>query len=132
MMKSKRNNIDLDFFLKKEKQIFKKLQLFDKKNFDVKSFYLFYSAKYLITLHILERLHVPPLTTKLKSEWQLITFIRLYHIIKFLREHHPMRYNRMTEILKTVASIKLSSTFLLKVRSNIYLPRYKTISSNYS
>ena len=25
-----------------------------------------------------------------------------------------MRYNRMTEILKTVASIKLSSTFLLK------------------
>ena len=132
MMKSKRNNIDLDFFLKKEKQIFKKLQLFDKKNFDVKSFYLFYSAKYLITLHILERLHVPPLTTKLNSEWQLITFIRLYHIIKFLREHHPMRYNRMTEILKTVASIKLSSTFLLKVRSNIYLPRYKTISSNYS
>ena len=31
-----------------------------------------------------------------------------------MREHHPMRYNRMTEILKTVASIKLSSTFLLK------------------
>ena len=32
-----------------------------------------------------------------------------------MREHHPMRYHRMTEILKTVASVKLSSTFLLKV-----------------
>ncbi|CBY13606.1 unnamed protein product [Oikopleura dioica] len=31
-----------------------------------------------------------------------------------MREHHPMRYHRMTEILKTVASVKLSSTFLLK------------------
>ena len=33
-----------------------------------------------------------------------------------MREHHPMRYHRMTEILKTVASVKLSSTFLLKVQ----------------
>ena len=34
--------------------------------------------------------------------------------IQYFREHHPMRYNRMTEVLKTVASVKLSSTFLLK------------------
>ena len=31
-----------------------------------------------------------------------------------MREHHPMRYNRMTEILKTVGSVQLSSAFLLK------------------
>ena len=31
-----------------------------------------------------------------------------------MRESHPMRYNRMTEILKVVASVKLSKTFLLK------------------
>ena len=31
-----------------------------------------------------------------------------------MREQHPMRYNRMTEILKVVASVKLSNTFLLK------------------
>ena len=42
------------------------------------------------------------------------TCLRLYHITKYMREHHPMRYHRMTEILKTVASVKLSSTFLLK------------------
>ena len=61
-------------------------------------------------------IHVPPgLTDNLvRAEWQLLTFIRLYHITKYMREHHPMRYHRMTEILKTVASVKLSSTFLLK------------------
>lgn len=32
-----------------------------------------------------------------------------------MREHHPMRYHRMTEILKSLASIKLSSLFLIKV-----------------
>jgi hypothetical protein len=60
--------------------------------------------------------HVPPClgTDMIRPEWQLVTFIRLYHIVKYMREHHPMRYHRMTEILKTVASVKLSSTFLLK------------------
>ena len=33
-----------------------------------------------------------------------------------MREHHPMRYDRMTEILKSLASTQLSSNFLLKVR----------------
>ena len=60
-------------------------------------------------------IHIPPIRgIPVPPEWQLIIFVRLYHTIKFMREHHPMRYNRMTEILKTVASIKLSSTFLLK------------------
>jgi hypothetical protein len=60
-------------------------------------------------------IHIPPIRgIPIHPEWQLVIFIRLYHTIKFMREHHPMRYNRMTEILKTVASIKLSSTFLLK------------------
>ena len=61
-------------------------------------------------------IHVPPGVTDsiVRPEWQLLTFIRLYHITKYMREHHPMRYHRMTEILKTVASVKLSSTFLLK------------------
>jgi len=59
-------------------------------------------------------IHVPPSVAVLRPEWQLLTFIRLYHIVKYMREHHPMRYHRMTEILKTVASVKLSSTFLLK------------------
>jgi len=58
--------------------------------------------------------HVPPCMNMFPPEWQLITFVRLYHIVKYMREHHPMRYHRMTEILKTVASVKLSSTFLLK------------------
>ena len=31
-----------------------------------------------------------------------------------MREHHPMRYNRLTEVLKTVSSVKLSTAFLLK------------------
>ena len=50
----------------------------------------------------------------LRNELQLLAFVRVYHIVKFLREHHPMRYHRMTEILKTVASVHLSSTFLIK------------------
>lgn len=54
------------------------------------------------------------LNTRLQNEFQLTAIFRLYHIVKFLREHHPMRYHRMTEILKTVASVKLSSTFLIK------------------
>ena len=39
---------------------------------------------------------------------------RLFHILKYMREHHPMRYNRLTEVLKTVSSVKLSTAFLLK------------------
>ena len=35
-------------------------------------------------------------------------------MFQYMREQHPMRYNRMTEILKVVASVKLSNTFLLK------------------
>ena len=45
-----------------------------------------------------------------------------------MREHHPMRYHRMTEILKTVASVKLSSTFLLKVRR---LHKYQVFFMHY-
>ncbi|CAG5080528.1 Oidioi.mRNA.OKI2018_I69.PAR.g9631.t1.cds [Oikopleura dioica] len=60
-------------------------------------------------------IHLPPGFPKFfPTEMQLVTFARLYHIVKYMREHHPMRYHRMTEILKTVASVKLSSTFLLK------------------
>ena len=29
-----------------------------------------------------------------------------------MREHHPMRYNRMTEILKVVACVKLSKVLI--------------------
>jgi len=83
--------------------------------------------------------HLPPWVETWPVEVQLVTFFRLIHVLKvhlrtyapkhlyiclrttnkiifvqFFREHHPMRYNRMTEVLKTVASVKLSSTFLLK------------------
>ena len=50
----------------------------------------------------------------IKPEIQLITFIRAYHIVKFMREQHFMRYNRITEILKSVTQIQLSPSFLLK------------------
>ena len=52
-----------------------------------------------------------------------------------MREHHPMRYHRMTEILKTVASVKLSSTFLLKVsfldKTRLWLGWIPRIFSNF-
>ena len=60
-------------------------------------------------------IHLPP-GIDLSPEYQLFVFIRIYHVVKYLREHHPMRYHRMTEILKTISSVKLSSTFLLKVK----------------
>ncbi|CAG5086371.1 Oidioi.mRNA.OKI2018_I69.PAR.g11191.t1.cds [Oikopleura dioica] len=40
--------------------------------------------------------------------------LRILNGNQFMREHHPMRYNRMTEILKVVACVKLSKTFLIK------------------
>ncbi|CAG5095448.1 Oidioi.mRNA.OKI2018_I69.XSR.g14193.t1.cds [Oikopleura dioica] len=58
--------------------------------------------------------HVPIFNVGLPKEMQLMTFLRLYHLIKYMREHHPMRYNRMTEILKNLGSVTMSSSFLLK------------------
>ena len=55
---------------------------------------------------VITSLHVPPswfTLVKLPPEFQLVNFLRLYQIIKMMREHHPMRYNRMTEIIKAVA-----------------------------
>ena len=62
-------------------------------------------------------LHVPPRSlcwVKLSPEFQLFNFLRLYQVMKMMREHHPMRYNRMTEILRALTEIKLSTSFLLK------------------
>ena len=73
----------------------------------------------LMTSFVLELsvnfIHLPPGIDRSPPEFQLFVFIRIYHVVKYLREHHPMRYHRMTEILKTISSVKLSSTFLLKV-----------------
>ena len=73
----------------------------------------------LMTSFVLELtvnlIHLPPGIQRSPPEFQLFVFIRIYHVVKYLREHHPMRYHRMTEILKTISSVKLSSTFLLKV-----------------
>lgn len=65
-------------------------------------------------------LHVPPIP----SDWffditehpfQWITSFRLAPVmINYLREHHPMRYNRMTEILCTLSSVRLNTSFLIK------------------
>ena len=38
-----------------------------------------------------------------------------------MQEHHPMRYNRMTEILKNLAEIRLPTAFLIKVRTTMFL-----------
>ena len=54
-----------------------------------------------------------------------MTFLRLYHLIKYMREHHPMRYNRMTEILKNLGSVTMSSSFLLKSH---FLVRYSSLA----
>ena len=73
--------------------------------------------KYIIILIIIFKFQISfckPGKFGLPVEIQLNTFLRLYQVIKYLREHHPMRYNRMTEILKTVGSVQLSSAFLLK------------------
>ena len=62
-------------------------------------------------------LHVPPRSLpwiNLSPEFQLCNFLRLYQVMKLMREHHPMRYNRMTEILRALTEIKLSTSFLLK------------------
>ena len=62
---------------------------------------------------VLTLLHLPPfLPPHFQPELQLINFIRIYHLIKFMREHHPMRYNRMTEILKMVSRTK--SGFIIR------------------
>ena len=64
--------------------------------------------------------HVPPimvpsvLNLTATVPLQLCVFLRAQHIIKYLREHHPMRYNRMAEILCILSSIRLCAKFLLK------------------
>jgi len=59
-------------------------------------------------------IHIPPGVTAIVPEFQLFTFVRLYNITKYMQEHHPMRYNRMTEILKNLAEIRLPTAFLIK------------------
>ena len=83
----------------------------------------------------LSMIHLPPYT-QMFNEFQLVMFCRLIHVVKFgvffeyfelsetfsqyltlkkfMREHHPMRYNRMTEVLKVVSQTKLSTSFLVK------------------
>lgn len=73
--------------------------------------FLFYATVY--------SLHSPPIFHKtifnhLLYPYQLVTFIRLLTVLKYLREHHPMRYNRMTEILCTLSSTRLDTHFLIK------------------
>ena len=76
-------------------------------------------ASFVLELFI-NGIHLPPgFESPVVPEFQLFIFIRIYHVVKYLREHHPMRYHRMTEILKTISSVKLSSTFLLKVTSSL-------------
>ena len=71
------------------------------------------SFKFSKRTKVLTLLHLPPfLPPHFQPELQLINFIRIYHLIKFMREHHPMRYNRMTEILKMVSRTK--SGFIIR------------------
>ena len=97
------------------------------------------TAKYCYLECFLGTLHLPPWSKNWPVEIQLFLFLRtefkilskilfifsfnlkkklihkrLFHILKYMREHHPMRYNRLTEVLKTVSSVKLSTAFLLK------------------
>ena len=50
------------------------------------------SRYYLFEL-VISIIHLPPYTG-LRTELQLLMFFRLMHLIKFMREHHAMRYNR--------------------------------------
>ena len=70
---------------------------------------------------VITSLHVPPswfTLVKLPPEFQLVNFLRLYQVIKMMREHHPMRYNRMTEIIKAVAQGLFD---ILCLNANLYL-----------
>lgn len=64
-------------------------------------------------------IHMPPgdYFMEVSSQYplQLFTLFRLLHTIKWLRETNPMRYNRMTEILCTLSSVRLRAKFLMKI-----------------
>ena len=68
-------------------------------------------------------LHVPPIWydnfwnfSEQNVIFSILTIVRLPVIILiYAREHHPMRYNRMTEILCTLSSVKLKSGILCKI-----------------
>ena len=64
-------------------------------------------------------IHMPPgdyfMEVSSMYPLQLFTLFRLLHTIKWLRETNPMRYNRMTEILCTLSSVRLRAKFLMKI-----------------
>ena len=64
-------------------------------------------------------LHVPPgdyfMDFSGKYPFQLFVLFRLFHTVKWLRETNPLRYNRMTEILCIIGSVKVRDKFLMKI-----------------
>ena len=62
---------------------------------------------YILQL-LLTSFHIPPFinffapSKYLSPEFQLFTFIRLFHIMKFMREQHFMRYNRIRGVKKSL------------------------------
>lgn len=64
-------------------------------------------------------IHVPPgdyfMELSGKYPVQLFTLFRLLHTFKWLRETNPMRYNRLTEILCIISSVKVRDKFLMKI-----------------
>jgi len=60
-------------------------------------------------------LQIPPgAETTIHPEWQLVSIIRLYQVIKLLKEHNELRYNRLTNVLSSLAKIRFTDTFLIK------------------
>ncbi|CBY18124.1 unnamed protein product [Oikopleura dioica] len=64
---------------------------------------------------ILCTIHMPPgFDASFRPEWQLIPMIRLYQVIKLLKEHNELRYHRLTNVLSSLVKITFEDTFLIK------------------
>ncbi|XP_022101169.1 small conductance calcium-activated potassium channel protein-like isoform X2 [Acanthaster planci] len=59
--------------------------------------------------------HVPPLTEVfLPNELQLTSFLRLYLVFRYMREHNHMAFSKSTRFLASVLQTELGAGFLVK------------------
>ena len=62
-------------------------------------------------------LHVPPLTTEctgISPKTQIVVFVRIYLVGRFLRQKHELMNSQSTRFLASVTKTELSSMFLFK------------------
>lgn len=76
--------------------------------------------KFLVEL-ILCLLHLPPLlSTYLNPKFQLLVFIRIYLIGRYLQQKHSLMHSQSTRCLARLGNTKLTSLFLVKASFRKY------------